>query len=508
VGVAFNSAVSITAHEAGRDVVSEPDIARPDPQEVRSLEISLPEAIEQLVQGDAPTPHFTLPPITFLESPVVSSPPAGMASPSRTQNPPTTPPSPQPVENVWQTTFHPTNAGQTSTGAPSNVTFEPGVLVSSDDGLRLSKGLTARVFARSDEKVQYYNFSESLRSCHQTPDGAATFQDTRESNQGGWIYVSNSEENAETQYGGVGSFTFDTNGNLIDYRMVLEGSIGNCNGGTTPWGAWISCEERDGGQIWQVDPTGVKPPGVITLGMDGGKFESYAHTPNGKFHFVTEDDERGALRRFTPDSVDMSEVDPWNLLYGAGKTEFLILDPKARTFQWTTDEESARVNAELYYPGSEGIAIRGSMLFFVSKYLQTLYSLNLIKMVYTSQSTVHGGFEAQPDAIQTIQDNIALLYFTEDESTVAGVHARDHNNKYFTILEAPGYVDEETTGLAFSPDHRHLYFTLQKAGVFFDVTRDDGRPFEAETLPVKHANRLLKSFSELAPSGQLGFREP
>jgi uncharacterized protein len=481
--MAFEAVLASTENDASRDGGSGEEERVPDPQDMRSLDVSLPEAIEQIVQGPTPQAAFTLPPITFLESPVTPSAPAGMPSSSPTHHPSMKP-------------SHPTNAGQSSTGAPSKVSFEPGELVSSNAGLRLSKGLTARVFARSDEKVQYYNASESLRSCHQAPDGAATFQDTRASNVGGWIYVSNSEDNTETHTGGVGAFTFDKSGNLIDYRMVLEGSKGNCNGGTTPWGAWISCEEVEGGQIWQVDPTGVKLPAVITLGMDGGKFESYAHTANGQYHFVTEDAERGALRRFTLDSPNISDIDPWNLLYGTGKTEFLILDPETRTFQWTADEESARDNAKLYYPWSEGMAIRGSMLFFVSKQLKTLYSLNLLKMVYSSQSTVHGDFEAQPDAIQTIQDNIALLFFTEDESPVAGVHGRDSNNKYFTVLEAPGYVDDETTGLAFSPDHRHLYFTLQRAGVFFDVTRDDGLPFEADSLPVKHTKRGLKYFSK------------
>lgn len=40
---------------------------------------------------------------------------------------------------------------------------------------------------------------------------------------------------------------------------------------------WISCEERIGGNIWEVDPTGQKEPKQITMGDEyPGKFESFA----------------------------------------------------------------------------------------------------------------------------------------------------------------------------------------------------------------------------------------
>jgi secreted PhoX family phosphatase len=114
---------------------------------------------------------------------------------------------------------------------------------------------------------------------HLLPDAGATYADERAGNEGGWIYVSNSEIWEKTQQGGVGAVTFDKNGNVIDYRMVLTKTTTNCGGGRTPWGAWISCEEVPNiGQNWQVDPTGVRQSSVpITLGIDGGQFESFAY---------------------------------------------------------------------------------------------------------------------------------------------------------------------------------------------------------------------------------------
>jgi hypothetical protein len=371
---------------------------------------------------------------------------------------------------------------------PADILYQPGELKLSNTGLLLSKGLDARIFARSNASAVYRNGTESARSCHQNPDGAATFKDVRAVNPGGWIYVSNSEDRTKTRSGGVGAFTFDKDGGLVDYRVILEGTESNCNGGATSWGAWISCEETEGGRVWQVDPTGERQPGVITLGEDGGQFEAYAHTADNQYHFVTEDDERGALRRFRPDSLAGLATDPWNMLYGPGKTDFLVLNPDAGTFEWTSDELAARDNAEKFYPGSEGMVIQGCILYFVSYRLKTLFALNLQDMVYTTQSTINGDFEGEPDAIQTIQDDIDLLLFTEDNSTVSGVYGRDSTNKFYTILEAQLYPNDETTGLALSPNHRHLYFALQKHGLFFDVTRKDGLPFEAETLRVKYIN--------------------
>jgi hypothetical protein len=217
----------------------------------------------------------------------------------------------------------------------------------------MSEGLTSRILAETGESVEYTNGSESGVPFHRQPDAGAVFDDDRPENEGGWIYVSNSEDVRQGK-GGVGAFTFDKDGNVIDYRLILAGTTHNCGGGRTPFGAWISCEETDGGQNWQVDPTGVRKAAVITLGKDGGRFESFAYDIRNldvPYFYVTEDRSNGPLQRFAPDDPDWN--DPWGVLYGDGTTDYLVLNPSSGTYSWTTDKELAKKNAKDSYPNSK-----------------------------------------------------------------------------------------------------------------------------------------------------------
>ena len=184
------------------------------------------------------------------------------------------------------------------------------------------------------------------------------------------------------------------------------------------------------------------------------------------------------------------------MLHGDGTTDYLHLKPNARgtggTYEWVSNRELARQNAGSYYPNCEGIDSDGENIYFVSKRLQQMFVLDLRSNTYTNVSTVRGLFDGRPDQIGRILQNSDgvrhdddILYFTEEGGVDAGVHGRDSDGKFFTILEGPEYKDE-TSGLSFSPDGRHLYIAYQENGVLFDVTRTDGLPFHATTLNVKY----------------------
>ena len=310
--------------------------------------------------------------------------------------------------------------------------FQPGKLTTMKSGLLLSEGLDARIIATATQAVPYdvielledgVTFVDrSSEKFHQRPDGGATYWDTDPLNVGGWVYVSNSEMMEEGK-GGVGRIKFDRNGNVLDYRMLLTGTTMNCNGGKTPWNTWVSCEEvEDVGQLYQVDPTGNRPPELMSMASEGGMWEAFAYDDRDRDvprFFVSEDHHKGTLRRFTPAVTNWD--DPWQMLHGPGTTQYLMVVPNATnnggTFKWTTNFNKARNNAYKYYQHTEGIDVYKGQLFFVCKKIKQLFALDLDNFTYYNHTTHGGLFGGTPDQMaRIIGDKRGLAYFTEDGS--------------------------------------------------------------------------------------------
>lgn len=117
-----------------------------------------------------------------------------------------------------------------------------------------------------------------------------------------------------------------------------------------------------------------------------------------------------------------------------------------------------------------------------------LFILDLDAGTYTGSSTVSGAFNGQPDQVARLLDDVDqdLLYFCEDVGTFAGVHGRDANGKYYTILQAETGLDGETSGLAFGPENMLMYVSFQTAGRIYEIRRTDGRPFSGQRLDIKY----------------------
>jgi len=248
------------------------------------------------------------------------------------------------------------------------------------------------------------------------------------------------------------------------------------------------------GEIYQVDPFGVIPAQKATIGSELGRWESFAYdnrnSSNPRF-FATEDHSRGTVRRFRPDPTLIDWDNPWDMLHVSGIIDYLVVTPNAAvdggTFEWTNDLENAKNNARSYYPDSEGIDIYNGLMYVVCKRIRQMFVFDLDKGTYYNHTTMSGLFDGGPDQMQRILDDEPgdLLFFTEEQGKSAGIHARDLQDRVYTIIEGPGLI-QETTGLAFSPNGKRMYVAYQKNGLLFDIWREDGHSFGGLTLNVKY----------------------
>ena len=178
----------------------------------------------------------------------------------------------------------------------------------------LPDGFSSRIVARSGEAPV-----AGAAPWHGAPDGGATFA----APDGGWVYVSNSELALTPEgnpAGGASALRFDAQGHVVQGYPILKNTGGNCAGGPTPWGTWLSCEEyeflpvelpssniRPAGQVWECDPftpwvdgqQGISYPSLGSLAH-----EAVCVDPVNKVLYLTEDASGGRVYRFECDPSD------------------------------------------------------------------------------------------------------------------------------------------------------------------------------------------------------------
>lgn len=193
------------------------------------------------------------------------------------------------------------------------------------DGIQLPAGFNSRVVAVMGEAPSPNNPGFLW---HSDPDGGGTFR----TDDGGWIYLSNSEARDGTTFGqtreqaeaaslpfmpslaqinaisediptinfplgmglvsfrgGVSALRFDANGLLIDAYPCERGTTTNCSGGATPWGTWINGEEIEDGYMFECSPLkdGGEPVRLDRFGRKG--HEMVAVDVDDKAIYHTED---------------------------------------------------------------------------------------------------------------------------------------------------------------------------------------------------------------------------
>jgi len=333
-----------------------------------------------------------------------------------------------------------------------------------ENGLRLPEGFSSRVIARSGQPV-----GDTDYRWHPAPDGGATYP----TEDGGWIYVSNSEVRL---LGGVSAVRFNASGELVDAYSVLSLTDKNCAGGATPWHTWLSCEETSTGQVYECSPWGDRDP-ILRPALGTFKHEAVAVDPRSGLLYLTEDEGDGGLYRFTAtqNNADGHPHLEAGLLEVASVSEdgrvswYPVPDPL-----FTGELPTRRQVPEMTsFDGGEGIWYFNDVIYFSTKGDNRVWAYHIgraqVEVIYDGRGHLSG------------VDNLTVsccgdVLVAEDGGDMEIVAiASDGSLK--TLVQVEGQEDSEITGPAFDPSGTRLYFSSQRGptdqssdGITYEVT--------------------------------------
>ncbi|HEX9775937.1 MAG TPA: alkaline phosphatase PhoX [Actinomycetota bacterium] len=331
------------------------------------------------------------------------------------------------------------------------------------NGIRLPRGFSSRVIATSGAALAGYVW-------HAAPDGGATFALA----DGGWIYVSNSEVSGA---GGAGSVRFNAAGEIVSAQRVLGGTNRNCAGGPTPWGTWLSCEELEGGRVFECDPLG-RREAIERPALGFFVHEAAAVDVERGHVYMTEDRGDGRFYRFTPTAAgDLSDGALDVARVGAGGSVSWRPVPAPNPAAGETPTR-AQVSASTAFNGGEGAWYAGGHVYFTTKGDNRVWDYDCVG------GTVGVLYDAATAADPILRgvDNVTAaangdLYVAEDGGDMQLVRI-EPGGEVSAFLGVTGQDGSEITGPAFSPDGTRLYLSSQRGGTGSGITYEIAGPFK------------------------------
>ncbi len=337
------------------------------------------------------------------------------------------------------------------------------------NGVMLPSGFKSRIVARSGEPA----VSSSSYIWHNLPDGGDCFA----TDDGGWIYVSNSE--VSRGEGGVGALRFNANGTVVDSYSICSGTSRNCAGGATPWGTWLSCEEYDRGQVYECDPFGEREA-ILRPALGTFEHEAVAIDLANDCAYLTEDTPDGGFYRYVSER-GMPDLDNGRLEIAS------VVEKQGRQFiAWTQvpDPDASivptRRQVPSYHPfdGGEGIAMHEGVVYFTTKgdnrvwaYRTDNHQLDIIYDAASSSNPILTGVD---NVVITPAGDVLVAEDGGDMQIVAITPELEP----VALLQIIGQDDSEICGPAFDPSHQRLYFSSQKGvtgrgrdGITYEISR-------------------------------------